>query len=281
MLLGITRSKTFSPNMEDKDLAIMKAVASILESHGHDVRLVDEIEWANEKSYQLLPDAAFTMMRSRAGLEKLIKMERVGVPVLNSAQGILCAHRARITRLMRKLQIPLPRTVFCPEESLDDMACPCWVKQGSGWAQDKDDVVFVENHSELALQVTRLKEKYPEETVVVSEHLTGDLVKFYGVEGTDFFHWSYPDPRKTKFGLEQINGNPQYVTFDVTALKTVCDKVASLSGIEVYGGDCIIDSDGQFRIIDFNDWPSFSACREQAAEAIASKIMKLKIVNSN
>lgn len=39
--------------------------------------------------------------------------------------------------------------------------------------------------------------------------------------------------------------------------------------VDVYGGDCIVRPDGTFCVIDFNDWPSFSRCRGEAAEAIA------------
>jgi len=42
--------------------------------------------------------------------------------------------------------------------------------------------------------------------------------------------------------------------------------------IDVYGGDAIIDAEGRISIIDFNDWPSFSRCREEAADAIAKYI---------
>ena len=31
----------------------------------------------------------------------------------------------------------------------------------------------------------------------------------------------------------------------------------------VYGGDAIVKSNGTYVIIDFNDWPSFSRCREE------------------
>ena len=52
------------------------------------------------------------------------------------------------------------------------------------------------------------------------------------------------------------------------------ERLAQLVGIEVYGGDAIIDSEGRFYIIDFNDWPSFSRCRDEAAEAIANCPLK-------
>ncbi|MFS6554926.1 hypothetical protein VPJ68_05445, partial [Parabacteroides distasonis] len=44
----------------------------------------------------------------------------------------------------------------------------------------------------------------------------------------------------------------------------------------MYGGDAIVTADGNFVIIDFNDWPSFSRCRDEAAEAIAEYVKKMK-----
>ena len=32
-------------------------------------------------------------------------------------------------------------------------------------------------------------------------------------------------------------------------------------------------SDGVLKIIDFNDWPSFSSCREEASRAIVARII--------
>ena len=49
-------------------------------------------------------------------------------------------------------------------------------------------------------------------------------------------------------------------------------RLARLVGIQVYGGDAVLLSDGTFAIIDFNDWPSFSSCREEAAAAICRLI---------
>jgi hypothetical protein len=57
-------------------------------------------------------------------------------------------------------------------------------------------------------------------------------------------------------------------------MKEICDEAAKILQIPVYGGDCIVSADGSFKIIDFNDWPSFSSCREDAARAIVSFIFK-------
>ena len=40
----------------------------------------------------------------------------------------------------------------------------------------------------------------------------------------------------------------------------------------IYGGDCVVSADGTLRIIDFNDWPSFARCREEAGGKIAECI---------
>ena len=49
--------------------------------------------------------------------------------------------------------------------------------------------------------------------------------------------------------------------------------VAEAVGIEVYGGDCIVRSDGTFCLIDFNDWPSFRTCTVEAARKISELII--------
>ena len=104
---------------------------------------------------------------------------------------------------------------------------------------------------------------------VVSAHVTGDLVKFYGVRGTDFFRYYYPtDDGQTKFDDEQHNGQAHHYPFDVNHLQQQATRLAEAVGISIYGGDCIVRADGSYCVIDFNDWPSFSRCREEAADAI-------------
>jgi hypothetical protein len=43
-------------------------------------------------------------------------------------------------------------------------------------------------------------------------------------------------------------------------------------GLDVYGGDVVLDSSGDIQVIDVNDWPSFALFRSAAAEAIAQRI---------
>ena len=113
------------------------------------------------------------------------------------------------------------------------------------------------------------------EDFIVSAHLEGDLVKFYGVEGTPFFSHTYPTRENgfSKFGLEQHNGAPAEYSFSVSALKTTADAAARHFGMPIYGGDAVIRPDGRFFLIDFNDWPSFGSCTQAAAEAIATRAL--------
>jgi hypothetical protein len=106
----------------------------------------------------------------------------------------------------------------------------------------------------------------------------GDLVKFYGVRGTGFFKCFYPtDDGENKFDDEKRNGLAHHYNFDIQRLMESAERLAAITGLDVYGGDCIVRSDGSFAIIDFNDWPSFSRCREEAAKAIVLRVERIQL----
>ena len=66
--------------------------------------------------------------------------------------------------------------------------------------------------------------------------------------------------------------NSQRDPFSVEELKIQSDKAAEALNVPIYGGDCVVSADGTLRIIDFNDWPSFARCREEAGGKIAECI---------
>ena len=285
--IGITRGKRFSPNMSDNDMAIMREVGKRLNDQSHEVRLVSEDDYLElEQLCQFMPDAVFTMLRGNEGVNCLRRLESQGIPTLNCADAIENAHRSRISRILYDNGLPIPKTVILDEKTfkydnhrliqlIRGINTPCWIKNGQGWAQTDEDVVFSETHNEVMKTIRRKHERNLNAEIIVCEHLYGDLVKFYGVEKTDFFSWNYPDLNHSKFGLEIINGRPARFKFNEMELKKVCDIIASLSGVYVYGGDCVVDAGGNFKIIDFNDWPSFSSCRDYAAVAITRRILHL------
>lgn len=59
------------------------------------------------------------------------------------------------------------------------------------------------------------------------------------------------------------------------AMHTAATQVARQSEFSIYGGDAILREDGTFVFIDFNDFPSFSACLPEASAAIVQHSLSL------
>ncbi len=201
---------------------------------------------------------------SMARGEEILKMlEACGATVLNSPKGVhLCSRRYDLDLLLRKNGIAVPPT---------DGPYGVWIKRGDGSTEIKDDVVLCHS-AEQEQKVVEGMESRGIDCWIRQAHMKGDLVKFYGVEGT-FFQYSYPtDTGHTKFGLEEANGDACHHEFSVGGLRAEADRIASLTGVSIYGGDAIVKADGSFCIIDFNDWPTFSSCRQAAASAIKNLV---------
>lgn len=276
---GIRRDPRFSPQHEANDEAIFRLTAEALRTHGCTVQEYTEADlWADRVS----ADAVFGMARDPRSIRRLQRMEDGGLPVINSGYGIANCGREPMTRLLTEAALPHPRSLILPtaDDPVPALASAaidaCWVKRADGHMVGAGDVTFAPDH-EVARKAFRTLSRRGIHMAVVNEHLTGDLVKFYGVAGTDFFYAFYPTAmRHGKFGLEQVNGAARGITYDADALRTTCDRAARVLGLRVYGGDCIVsDTDGLVRLIDFNDWPSFAPCREAAAPFIASCIHRL------
>lgn len=269
-IAGILRNKTFSPNSDDH--AIMVAVGNGLREKGCEVTFMEEGELLKKR-----PEATtvFSMARSEEALAVLEQMEGLGTVVVNPAEGVRSCLRPVVTLLMQNNGVPVPPSwVLKAPYGIPDCPFPCWLKRGDASAQTKDDVRFLNSGDELAAAFRTFEERGIE-SAVVSGHVAGDVVKFYGVAGTPFFYWYYPTLGLThsKFGLEAFNGPAQQFAFDEEALKEMADRVAQIAQTPVYGGDGIVNAQGEIRIIDFNDWPSFSRCLDDAAKAIVQLIL--------
>lgn len=270
-VVGIRRAQRFSPNSVERDAAICQAVADCLGRQGYDVSL--HAEEAFTPSLAQGAAAVFSMAR---GTETVAALERLSTPVVNPVAGLRNARRGDMTRIFAEAGIPMPRSwMVRTDGTLPDADCPCWLKRTDECAQASGDVVYAHGRDELAAAMRRFADRGLREAVVC-EHLPGDLVKFYGVKGTGFFEYYYPTAGDgfSKFGLERHNGAARFYAFDAAALAATADRAASLLNLPVYGGDCIVGADGEVRLIDFNDWPSFSRCCDRAAEAVTSVIVK-------
>jgi len=276
-IAGVKRHTLFSPNHIGNDAAIFSAVINLLVDAGFIVNQYTEQEFLVNP---ITENAIFTMLRNDQAVQKLKQLEAEGRVTINSGHGIQNCTRERMTRLLLENGVPHPESLII--STMEEITTYpsgkevtlCWVKRGDFHAIHREDVTYIRNREDLR-EVMAEYALRGINRVVINEHLAGDLVKFYGVAGTSFFHWFYPfDKNHSKFGHEEINGKPEGISFSVDELKSICDKASKSLNVMVYGGDCIISPNGTIRIIDFNDWPSFAPCRNEAAEAITSVIIK-------
>ena len=261
----IGRAARFSPNSVGKDMAILAAVRQQLSARGFvcDDIVIEDIPTADIAE----ADAYVSMGRRQDTLNWLGEYEKRFIPVVNcTASVMICNQR---TLLMRVL------------EDDDDIVVPpliggngYWVKRGYGSTECAEDVQYAASREE-ADQLCEQLYRRGFMSADVRAHVVGDVVKFYAVKGTDFFRWYYPDEDGDwKFGNGGHNGPLQHHVFNADALRSMTACAADLVQLDVYGGDCIIRPDGQPVLIDLNDWPSFSRCRDEAAQAIAQRIVQ-------
>jgi hypothetical protein len=275
-IAGIRRGNQFSPNHIGNDAAIFSLTAEQLRQKGYKVNEYSESDLLTK---ELPEDFLFAMVRDWNSIRKLQQLEDNGRLVINSGYAIENCTREKMTRMFMEANIPYPRSIILLTDENPDLALEeagfdsCWVKRGDYHAIHREDVTYV-RHLEEAKDILREYAFRGIETAVINEHLAGDLVKFYGVTGTDFFYWFYPSKRQhsSKFGHEQINGTVREIPFDKINLLQLCDGAAEVLKLKIYGGDAIIDVDGSIRLIDFNDWPSFAPCRNQAVPSITACI---------
>lgn len=264
----VYRDPLFSPNSVEKDAAIISRVGELMAECGSETLNIDEKRLTQECD----ADVFLSMGRFPETLRVLKEKERDGALVVNAPSGVERCNRRVVDTLMRRNGVP-----SAPLFSGETNSCGYWLKRADVSAQSAADVVFAGDKRKLFEAMERFKARGVED-VLVTEHVKGDVVKFYGVAGTCFFRRYYPsDDGQMKFDDECRNGEAHHYTYNVEQLRTDAEKLAKITGVAVYGGDCVVREDGSYAIIDFNDWPSFSRCREEAAQAIVLKV-KGKIV---
>lgn len=263
-IAAIRRATINSPGMAEKDLAILQATASELCKSGIETVILEEERFTTSDGYE----AILHMSRSSDTLQRLREAEAKGCPVINSPNGVRNCSRIRFMQLIEEEGLPQPPyTLFDTTATAPQEGYPMWLKRADDWSCHRQDVCFAANaeEAEEALEAFRNRGI---ERVICCSHLEGDIVKFYGVEGK-LFSWYYPDPEKSKFGLERINGKTSHHPFEISSLEDIAFTAAKAVGVEIFGGDCIVSADGTINIIDLNDFPSFAPCRDEASLAIA------------
>ena len=276
VIAGIMRAGAYSPNHIGNDAAIFNATAEQLRKRGCEVNVYSEEQFiAGKVSERII----LNMCREQRSIQLLQRKEDEGCLVINSGYGIENCTRERMTRILLGSNIPYPESLIVNTNEAVKPALKesgftaCWIKRGDFYAMHKEDVSYC-RHIEEAQEVLQEYFYRGIKRAVINKHLPGDLIKFYGVKGSPFFYWFYPfDEGHSKYGHEAINGKSTGFDFDIKQLKEICHNAADTLDVVVYGGDCIVSSDGDIKIIDFNDWPSFAPCRNEAAPHIAKAVM--------
>lgn len=282
--LLIYRAPEFSPNNVQKDAAILNAVGVRLKSaQGMRVETCTEDDLPKElESY----DVIFSMGRRLATIIRLENLQHT--IVLNSPHGVRNVARSRELTLMllESDGVNVPEWwAYDPEEDEMFMTNPSLQRLLPGWVKvmradgvNADDVTYVTSAMEADCRIIELAaQQVPD--IVVQKHLEGDLLKCYCVMKADepFICWFYPqETGYSKFGgaAEAHNSPLAYTPVLREQLLQLAEKLSRRLGLVIFGFDAIVqpsDSPAQpsaIYIIDVNDWPSFSRCSEEAADAI-------------
>jgi hypothetical protein len=270
-IAGIMRAGVFSPNHIGNDAAVFNAVVEQLRKRGMTVNIYNE-EQLNAGAVK--ESVIVNMCRHLNSIKLLQEYEDAGRIVINSAYGIENCFRDRTARLLMGNHFPYPKSVIVDtnesvrallrKEGID----ACWIKRGDTHSMHKEDVSFC-RHPEEAQEVLQEYFLRGIKRAVISAHIAGNEIKFYGVKDTPFFKWYYSSPSRPmqhETLIREVNPTKK--------LKKICSSAAEELNVMVYGGDCIVNEKGEITIVDFNDWPSYAPCRSEAAAAIARRILK-------
>jgi len=261
---GIFREEAHSPGREFDDSEVLRLTGKHLEARGFHVNLrtPQEVVQTEERCAPFV----FLMCERVAILERLQQWVHGGAVQVNSPTAVLNTYRHLMIPLFTRAGLSSPAsTLVSTHSSVGQRSRPCWVKRGDVHNTQDGDVMFARNGDEADLFLSRLARRGIHQAVI-QEHVPGDLIKFYGVGGSDsrnhqepWFRWFYHKD-------QQLAGHP----FQPEDLKKLARQAASILGLEIFGGDAIATREGKLMLIDLNAWPSFALCRDEAAECIAA-----------
>jgi hypothetical protein len=264
-LLGIFREPECSPGRHrSNDTLLLDAIAASLRARGTAVTLVAADRLDSR------PDAAliFSMCQGAAALDVLGDWELAGADIVNSPRAALNTYRDRLPAILETAEIGYPRTILVGTAVDGEVRPPLaieaasgiWLKRGDMHASISADVQRVRSAAEYRAGLAGLFARGIGRAAV-QEHRDGTEIKFYGVAGGLFFHWF-------------VTSGSADAAIDAAALRDLAERAAAAAGLEVYGGDIILEPSGQLTLIDLNDWPSFAPCRAAAAAAIADYLTR-------
>ncbi len=270
--LGIYREKEFSPGKVEADAAILKAVLAELERGGFETFAAEPARvnsWSGRGF-----DLVLAMCQAQGALNHLSEIEQAGAVAVNPALSIRNCYRDRLGARLAKAGAPIPAGALVDTSSplhtksfsRLEISPPLYVKRGDLHALCADDVRRVDDPEDLRATLDSFARRGIRRAYL-QEAVEGAVVKFYGVSGEYFS--AFPERGELPEAIE-------------CKLADAASAAASVIGLEAWGGDAIIDRHGGFKLVDFNDWPSYSRVREQAARAIARRATRLlRLIRNN
>jgi len=264
-IMGVYREAEFSPGKVKADAAIIDAVLDQLSAVGAETMTFDPVRFISDP----LPDVhmVLAMCQGAQALSRLASVEESGAVAINSALAIRNCYRDLLCAGLIGAGVPVPEgAVVRTSRPLDlkplrtlDLSSPMYVKRGDLHALGPGDVRRIEGLDQLEATLMRFARRGVT-MAYVQQEAVGDLVKFYGVGGGEYF--------------SAISAGDEMSEAARLALSQAAGVAAQALGLEVWGGDAVIKGD-RFSIVDFNDWPSFERVRGEAARAIARRCLML------
>lgn len=264
-ILGVYREAEFSPGKADADRAIIDSVLRELSTAGAQTMAIDAVRFISDP----LPEVhmVLAMCQGAEALSRLAAVEESGAVTLNSALAVRNCYRDLLGAGLMRAGVPVPEGALVSTATpLDlkplrtlDLSAPMYVKRGDMHALGPGDVRRIEGLEQLEATLLRFNRRGVPRAYVQQE-VVGDVVKFYGVGGSEYFR--------------AIPAGDEISEAVKLSLSQAAGVAAQALGLEVWGGDAVIKGD-RFSIIDFNDWPSFERVRAEAARAIARRCLML------
>ncbi len=259
-LVAVRRAHVFSPGHESDDWLVLKDTADLLASEGHRVSFLAEEQLGVEPPQA---DVVLNMCQGPDANRRLQAAEGDGTLLINRPSAALGCLRRCLLPTLHAAGIPIPESLELPTSSTIPDECRSWpgvwIKRADVHATTPADVVRVACDREAQQALGAFRDRGLERAIV-QEHLPGAVVKFYAV-GTSFFH-------------HKIASGELDVEFDCALLRRRARQCADALGLDVFGGECIVNAGGTLPVIDVNDWPSFAPCRIEAAQAIARLVIE-------
>jgi hypothetical protein len=261
---GLFREREHSPGRESDDAEILRLTGKHLETHGVQVELRAPEDLV---ATEVPPHGVFFMCERMEALTTLLAWQERGVRLVNSPLAVLNTYRERMIAHLREANVAfVPSRLVSTGDAGVTARLPVWVKRADVHNTQDGDVVFAETPGALAEALAGLAARGIE-GAVLQPHVSGDLIKFYGVGpggggpdgGPPWFRWFYHKDQR-------LAGH----AFDAGRLARLVREAATALGLEIYGGDAIASADGSLQLLDLNAWPSFALYRDEAAPVIAS-----------